>query len=51
MTLLPMLVFSVRHAGALVASMMARRNRNQLLRQLLGRTRRAVPASRVPSWR
>ena len=51
MTLLPMLMFSLRHAGALVAGLAARRNRNQFFRQLLGRTRRAVPASRVPSWR
>lgn len=51
MTLLPMLVFSVRHAGALFASLMARRNRNQLFRQIFGRSRRAVPAPRVPAWR
>lgn len=51
MTLLPMLVFSLRHAGALMLSLAARRNRNQILRQFLGRSRRAVPAPRVAAWR
>jgi hypothetical protein len=51
MTLVPMLFYSLRHAGVFAATLLARRNRNQLFRQMLGRSRRAVPTPRGAAWR